>query len=263
VRRSNTLALEKVSAGGYADGMNWIRRRKRLIFIALCLLIANAAIALFVWRQLGSDSNITIRQWFTEPQTRPDLVTLRDAPCPGAPFLLPSQGFIGLLWGDTARPYNLLRRHTGIDIFGDGEPGEVPVVAAHHGYLTRLDDWLSTVIIRHDDPLQPGRTIWTYYTHMASRDGRISYVADEFPRGTSELFVEQGTVLGYQGEYNGSGPAIGLHVHMSIVESGEDGNFLNEAVLGNTLDPSLYFGLPLNIAQRPQRPIRCAPEGGS
>ena len=81
------------------------------------------------------------------------------------------------------RPYNILRRHTGLDIFGDGAPGTVPVYAAYDGYLTRLPDWKSTVIIRHDDPLQPGRTIWTYYTHMASQDGEILVCRRRFPTG--------------------------------------------------------------------------------
>ena len=157
----------------------------------------------------------------------------------------------------TRRPYNGMRRHTGIDIFGDGDPGEVAVVAAYDGYLTREDGWLSTVAIRHDDPLQPGRTIWTYYTHMADVTGSESFIAPDFPPGTTDVFVEQGTLLGYQGTYSGSGPPVGLHVHMSIVESDTDGTIKNEADLSNTLDPSPYFGLPLNIDGLPPRPIRC------
>ena len=232
--------------------------RRRRFWLVLALIIAvNALIAFLVYQELQSDSNDHIARWFGEPQARPDLITQRTEPCPDAPFLLPSPGFIGLLWRDPARPYNLLRRHTGIDIFGDGGEGEVPVVAVYDGYLTRLDDWRSTVIIRHDDPLQPGRTIWTYYTHMADRTGARSFVLDDFPPGTSEVFVEQGTLLGYQGTFSGSGPPVGLHVHMSIVTTDEDGTFKNEAVLGNTLDPSPYFGLPLNIDDEPTRPIRC------
>ncbi|MCD4685647.1 MAG: M23 family metallopeptidase [Anaerolineae bacterium] len=171
--------------------------------------------------------------------------------------MLPSEGFVGLLWNDPAAPYNVLRRHTGLDIFGDGAPGEVPVYAAYEGYLTRLDDWKSTVIIRHDDPLQPGRTIWTYYTHMASKDGDTSFIAAGFPPGIGEVWVTQDTLLGYQGEYNGSGVPIGLHVHFSIVKSDADGSFRNEARIANTLDPSPYFGLPLNIKDQPDRPVLC------
>jgi hypothetical protein len=134
----------------------------------------------------------------------------------------------------------------------------MPVYAAYRGYLSRLPDWKSSVIIRHDDPLQPGRAIWTYYTHMASRDGSRSFITTDFPPGTSETWVERGTLLGYQGEYAGTGRApIGLHVHFSIVLSDEDGAFRNEAFLSNTLDPSPYLGMPVNIAGLPNRPIGC------
>jgi hypothetical protein len=114
-------------------------------------------------------------------------------------FLLPSSGLIGLLYGDPAAPYHVLRRHSGIDIFGNGTLGTVPIVAAYHGYLTREADWKSSVIIRHDDPLRVGRTIWTYYTHMADVSGTTSFVHADFPPNTREVFVEQGRLLGYQG----------------------------------------------------------------
>ena len=196
--------------------------------------------------------------WFDDPAQRSVLTTIQREPCPGAPFLLPSDGLLGLLWNDPVAPYNMLHRHTGLDIFGDGDPGTVPVYAAYDGYLTRLDDWLATVIIRHDDPLEPGRTIWTYYTHMADRDGTQSFVLEEFPPGTSEVWVEQGTLLGYQGEYSGSIlMPVGLHLHFSVVKSDADGSFKNESRIGNTLDPSPYLGMDVNIEGLPHRPILC------
>jgi peptidoglycan LD-endopeptidase LytH len=231
--------------------------RKRVLLLAGCLLAANGLIIAFVYAQIRSDSNVYIRRWLREPSTRPGLATDQVEPCPGAPFLLPSTGFIGLLWADTARPYHVLRRHSGIDIFGDGGPGEVPVVAAYDGYLTRRDDWLASVIIRHHDPLRPGEIIWTYYTHLANSRSLESYIVEDFPPGTEEVYVERGTLLGYQGDYNGSGVPIATHLHFSIVRSEEDGSFRNEAVLGNTLDPSPYLGLPLRLGDRPERPIRC------
>jgi hypothetical protein len=212
-----------------------------------------------VWWYLDAartDSNDVIHRWLTEPDSRPALHTDNAQPCPGAPFMLPSPGLVGLLWRDPARPYNVIRRHTGIDVFGDGPSGTVPVVAVYDGYLTRLDEWVSTVIIRHDDPLQPGRIIWSYYTHLAGVDGQ-PFISDEFPPGTSEVFVEQGTLLGYQGDYSGGGPNVAVHVHLSLVQTGDDGRFKNEGRLRNTLDPSPYFGLPLNIDDHPDRPIRC------
>lgn len=236
----------------------FMRRRYWLAGLGV-FIVLSGIIGYFVYQHLArSNSGEPIGRWFQDSNSRAGLITENVAPCPNAPFLLPSTGFIGLLYRDPIGPYNIFRRHTGIDIFGDGASGTVPIVAVYDGYLTRLDDWFSTVIIRHDDPLQEGRTIWTYYTHMGNREGTISYVEPDFPRGMSEVFVEQGTLLGYQGEYSGGAAPVGMHVHLSIVETDSDGSFKNEAVLGNTLDPSPYFGLSLNINALPERPIQCA-----
>lgn len=240
--------------------------RGRLKWLLLLVGVLLALAAFWLWRWYSghdvSDSNTYIRQWLVAPDSHTQLNSAALVACPGAPFILPSEGFIGLLWADPAAPYTLFQRHTGIDIFGRGNPGTVPIYAAYDGYLSRLADWRSTVIIRHDDPLQSGRTIWTYYTHMASRDGQESYIAPAFPPGTHEVYVEQGTLVGYQGDYNGNSFPIAMHLHFSIVTSDEAGNFRNEAILGNTLDPSPYFGMPLNMAQGvpESRPIRCLDE---
>lgn len=233
--------------------------RLGLMFGTVALVLAvGGYYGLRGWGQTQSNSGAPIRQWFDSSANRPALITpAQTEPCSGAPFLLPSGGFIGLLWGDPIGPYTIFRRHSGVDIFGDGAPGTVPVVAAYDGYLSRLPDWVSTVIIQHDDPLNAGRTIWTYYTHMASRDGVVSYISDAFPRGTSAVWVEQGTILGYQGEYAGSGAPIGMHLHFSIVLSEPNGAFLNEADIANTLDPSPYLGMTVDIERYPERPITC------
>jgi hypothetical protein len=226
--------------------------------IAALVVGISAPTLLRLYSRAQSNSIDPIQRWFNDPSSRPGLATVMNGQaCPGAPFILPSDGFIGLLWNDSAGPYTVLNTHSGIDIFGDGAPGSVPVYAAYAGYLTRLDDWLSSVIIRHDDPLQPGRTIWTYYTHMAARDGSQSYIVPQFPPGTFEQPVEQGVLLGYQGEYSGGRGLVGLHLHFSIVLSDANGAFTNQDRIVNTLDPSPYLGLPVNIADLPARPIRC------
>jgi peptidoglycan LD-endopeptidase LytH len=256
--------------------IRWCRQQRRqwLIFALIVIMAVPTAFAgyRFIrwWRSQGidfttiiesseSESNTYIGQWLTDASSRPSLKTDQGDLCDDAPFILPSAGFIGLLWRDSASPYSSAKRHTGIDIFGDGAVGTVPVYAVYDGYLTRQEDWKSTVIIRHDDPLQPGRTIWTYYTHMANRAGTVDFIENDFPKGTYGKFVKQGTLLGYQGEYAGTVPGswIAMHVHLSIVRDGPEG-FLNEASLSNTIDPSPYFDLTLNIDQQPDRPIRCA-----
>jgi hypothetical protein len=224
-------------------------------FIGIIGIGVCAFIFLLWYSNSQSNSSEYIQLWFSDEANRTELTTRRQ-PCPNAPFILPSDGFIGLLWNDPAPPYNIFNRHTGIDIFGNGEPNEVPVYAVYEGYLTRQEDWVSTVIIQHDDPLNAGTKIWTYYTHMASRDGD-SFIVDDFPPDTHGVWVEQGTLLGYQGEYSGRGTPIGLHVHLSIVKSEADGAFKNESDIDNTLDPSPYFGMELNIEAMPIRPIQC------
>jgi len=233
------------------------RLLKLLFILIFAVVLAGVLFVFWYVRGSGSDSNSYIREWIIAPIMRPRLATEGGVACEGAPFILPSGGFIGLLWADTARPYNPLRRHPGLDIFGDGEPGTVPNYAVYDGYLTRSANWKSAVIIRHDDPLQAGRTIWTYYTHMANESGSEVFIADEFPPGTTNKFVEQGTLLGYQGTYSGIGPPIAMHLHFSIVTSDNGGGYLNEAVFENTLDPSPYLGLSVNIGDLPERPIRC------
>lgn len=235
-----------------------MRHRLRHFITATFVLVAIGAVGLFIafrWWVGDSNSNDWIGRWLRNPQANAQLESAALTRCGAAPFILPTQGFIGLLWADTARPYTPLRRHTGIDIFGNGAAGTIPIYAVYDGYLSRLDDWVSTVIIRHDDPLQAGRDIWTYYTHMASLGGE-SYIVADFPQGTYDHFVEQGTLLGYQGLYS-PGLPIAMHLHFSIVTSAPDGSFRNEAILENTLDPSPYFGLQLNADTQKARPVTC------
>jgi hypothetical protein len=126
------------------------------------------------------------------------------------------------------------------------------VVAAYPGYLTRLPDWVSTVIVRiPSDPLEPGRQIWTYYTHMATQDGQ-SFISADFPPGTFEKYVEAGTLLGYQGNYSGDpNNPVGVHLHFSIVKDDGQGSFRNELEINNTYDPSPYLGLRVNGKENP------------
>jgi hypothetical protein len=138
--------------------------------------------------------------------------------------------------------------------------GATRVIAAYPGYLSRLPDWKSTVIVRvPSDPLNPGEQIWLYYTHMADQLGN-SFISEEFPAGTIEKFIEAGTFLGYQGDYSGDpNNPTGIHLHFSIVEDDGNGQFKNELEIENTLDPSPYLGLPLNgYENRDQIPL-CNP----
>lgn len=210
-----------------------------------------------LYQRLDTSSGRTRRviAWINAPASHTDWGVTSRTRCDNAPFMLPTDGLIGYLWNDSWRPG---QHHQGIDIFAGTSAGETPVYAAYDGYLTRLPDWKSSLIIRiPSDPLNPGRQIWTYYTHMADKNG-VSMIADEFPAGTSEVFVKAGTLLGMQGDYSGdpSNP-VGVHLHFSIVRDDGSGKFANELKIENTLDPSAYFNLPLNAQTAPDMPIVC------
>ncbi len=184
------------------------------------------------------------REFMRDPERHADWTIQAKETCGDAPFQIPTSGFIGFMWGDSFRPGH---SHQGIDIFSGAKSGTTPVYAVYDGYLTRLLEWKSTVIIRvPSDPLEPERQIWTYFTHMADKEGN-SYISEEFPPDTIEVYVEAGTLLGYMGNYSGQpGNPTGIHLHFSIVKDDGSGRFLNELKIKNTLDPSPYLGLPLN-----------------
>ncbi|MBT3313385.1 MAG: hypothetical protein HN390_02110 [Anaerolineae bacterium] len=215
-------------------------------FILSTLFVLSIVGGYLVYRNMRTSGarSVKIMQWFRNPESHTEFTILQGERCGDAPFILPTNGIIGYLWDDSFRPGH---RHQGLDIF-DGEGlGETPVISAYDGYLSRMPDWTSTVIVRvPSDPLQPGRQIWLYYTHMADSDGN-DYIVDEFPRGMEEIFVPAGTLLGYQGNYSGDPfNPTGIHLHFSIVLDDGSGTFRNELDIENTLDPSPYLGMNLN-----------------
>lgn len=219
-----------------------------------------AAMALVAWELLDRPSAriMRLRQYWADPERHADWAIQAGQRCGQAPFILPTDGYIGFGWGDSFR---LGHAHQGIDIFGPSGPnglGETPVYAVYDGYLTRMPDWRSSVILRiTEDPLQHGRQIWTYYTHMASQGGE-SFISDEFPPGTFERYVTAGTLLGYQGNYSGDPDnPTGLHLHFSIVKDDGQGDFRNELQIENTLDPSPYLGLEVASEALAERVAVC------
>ena len=221
------------------------------------LLVLMAGIYYFVIRADTSSRSANVMEWIKQPLDHPDWSIKTKERCPEAVFSMPTSGFIGFLWDDSFRPGH---RHTGLDIFSGTEPGITPVFAAVDGYLTRESDWVSTIIIRiPQDPLNPKQQIWTYYTHMADKDGR-SFIEPTFPPGTIEVFVEAGTLLGYQGNFSGTaGSPTGNHLHFSIVKDDESGKYLNELEIENTIDPSQYFQISLNAKNQPAEIPVCIP----
>jgi murein DD-endopeptidase MepM/ murein hydrolase activator NlpD len=213
----------------------------------------------YPWLRTRAGRARRLGEWLKYPSAHADWSLQAGISCGSAPFLMPSSGYIGFLWGDSFRPGNL---HQGIDIFSGEVPGKTPVIAAYGGYLTRMPAWKSTVIIRIPaDPLHPTRQIWTYYTHMADEKG-ASTISPAFPAGTRDVRVEAGTFLGYQGDFSGDpNNPVGVHLHFSIVQDDGRGSFRNELKIENTLDPSPYLGLSLNAAQNPSGVVVCGSVG--
>ena len=233
---------------------------KRFVFASIFIVaIVAAGIAYYLYRP-NSARLLAFRAWINNPASHQDWKLAAGFQCRSAPFHFPTDGFVGFLWGDSFR---LGHRHQGIDIFAGTGIGVTRVVSAYPGYLTRLPDWKSTVIVRvPDDPLQPGRQIWLYYTHMADENGN-SFISPEFPPGTYEVPVEIGTFFGYQGDYSGDpNNPVGIHLHFSIVKDDGTGKFKNELDINNTLDPSPYLGLPLNAYQNRDRVPLCEQPNG-
>lgn len=234
-------------------------KRFFIISIVFVALVAAAGTAYYTYRPNAARID-KFRQWIRNPGSHPEWKLAAGSQCGSAPFLFPTDGFAGFLWGDS---FGLRHTHQGIDVFAGTDVGITPVVSAYPGYLTRLPEWKSAVIVRvPDDPLNPGQQIWLYYTHMADRDGN-SFIAEEFPAGISEKPIKAGTFLGYQGNYSGDpNNPVGVHLHFSIVEDDGKGEFKNELDIDNTLDPSPYLGIPLNgYENRDRVPLCESPDG--
>ena len=229
--------------------------QKKLVGVVILGLLLG--LAFFLSREIRKDSERTplVLSFLNDPASSQNLVIQAGTRCGAAPFTFPTTGMVGYLWDDV---FNAGHRHQGIDIFAGTQVGVTPVIAAYSGYLTRLADWKSSLIVRvPSDPLNPGRQIWLYYTHMADSNGN-SFVDAAFPPGTSEQYIETGTQLGYQGNYSGDpGNPVGVHLHFSVVRDDGQGHFKNELDIANTYDPSPYLGLSLNAIENPRQIPLC------
>jgi len=231
--------------------------QKKLIPVLVIGLLAGLGI--FIFRQFRSSSARSPYVWayLNQPSAHQEFVIQAGARCGDAPFIFPTTGMVGYLWDDS---FQSGHRHQGIDIFAGTDVDITPVIAAYPGYLTRLPEWKSSVIVRvPSDPLNPGRQIWLYYTHMADPNGS-SFISAEFPPGTIEQYIEAGTLLGSQGNFSGDpNNPVGVHLHFSIVRDDGSGHFENELDIANTYDPSAYLGLALNAQQNGDQIPVCTP----
>jgi hypothetical protein len=250
------MGAKAEEAAGIINAMS-----KRIVLACIAAGVL-AGLGFYIYRTMRPTTGRSSRviEWIRHPEDHPDWSVQRGTLCaPDAPFVMPTDGLVGYLWDDS---FKVGHRHTGLDIFGGTDVGLTPVVAAYPGYLTRDPAWKSAVILRvPSDPLEPSRQIWLYYTHMADPNGN-SFISSDFPAGTSEKYIEAGTFLGYQGNYTGDAAnPSGVHLHFSIVLSDDEGKFKNELKIQNTLDPSPYFGIPLNGKTAPDGVVLCGESG--
>ncbi len=166
--------------------------------------------------------------------------------CANAPWRLPTDAQFGLRWTTDTHPLQFL---------GRGAPGKVPVVAVADGLLTRRADWDHFVAVQHDDPLKPGKKIWTVYSGMASEQGVTSYISANFPKGTSAKPIKKGEVLGQQGMYAGNPDSLWLNVTFAVAAAAPNGDLPDTepgALLQSAIDATPYLGLTLEPGQTSQ-----------
>ena len=252
------IAYKEYQRRDIIDAM--VKKQNMNMLVGVLVLGLLLGLGIFIYKQFRASAagrTLTARtpmvmDYIRNPAKHQDQVIQAGTRCGDAPFIFPTTGMAGYLWGDV---FQLGHPHQGVDIFAGTAVNVTEVIAAYPGYLTRQSDWKSSVIIRIPyDPLEPGRQIWVYYTHMADASGTISYISSQFPPGTKEQFVEAGTTLGHQGDYSGDpNNPVGVHLHISVVRDDGNGKFKNELDKDNTYDPSPYFGLRLNAEQNPDQ----------
>ena len=177
---------------------------------------------------------------------QPAPATKLDA-CPGAQWRLPSDGSIGIGWTED-----------GLDFFGRGKAADIPVYAVADGLLTRLSGWVDVVAIQHEDPLRPGKKVWAMYGGMAAANGADSFVAEDFPEGTTNLPVKSGQLLGYQGSWSET-PQWPKWVHMSfaITDGTAQASLAQNSGARDSLDPAQYLGLIVESGNESPQPLKC------
>lgn len=134
---------------------------------------------------------------------------------PDSGWITPTRGALGAFW--YARE---------VFIAGGQDWNTTPVYAVADGLLYRFWGWNGAVAVQHDDPLNPGEKVWTYYGHLRNPwDESQQYISDKFPVGARAVPIRQGELIGYQGAYPLPGTANSARLHFAVVPADEDGFF--------------------------------------
>ena len=134
---------------------------------------------------------------------------------PASGWMTPTRGALGAFW--YARE---------VFIAGGEDWGASPVYAVADGLLYRFWGWSGAVAIQHDDPLNPGEKIWTFYGSMRNPwNEDEQYISDKFPIGARAEPIRQGELIGYQGAVSLPGVDTRSRLHFAVVPADEDGFF--------------------------------------
>jgi hypothetical protein len=191
---------------------------------------------------------------FFTPKEENAIVYPVNLQCPGAPWKIPSQAEMGIMWENGQ-----------LIMMGRGRSGETPVYAIADGLLYQFEGWKAGVAIQHPDPLNPGKFIWSFYGDMApAYDESNQYVGTEW-QAAQGIPVQVGERIGAQGTWWGPNQQTFAHLRFTLLPAEEDGSFPEAFLpiddfnadfpaahererlgLGTIISFSDYVGLPVN-----------------
>lgn len=149
-----------------------------------------------------------------EPKDFDNKIYPQNRACPGAPWQLPTDANMGMLW------YNRQ-----LLMMGAGHAGHIPVYAVADGMLYQFPYWKASVAIQHDDPFTPGKKLWSFYGGLApAYDAENAYIVDHF-LGLKGVPVKAGDLIGYQGQWFGPTKQTWVHTRFALLPAEDDGQF--------------------------------------
>ena len=148
-----------------------------------------------------------------EPKDMENMAFPENLACPGAPLKLPTQANMGMYWKDS----QLL-------MLGAGTR-EIPVYAIADGLLYQFPEWDTAVAIKHDDPFNPGKSIWSFYGDLAPAfDSSKPYIEAPYIKAEG-IPIKAGDMIGYQGRWLGPSQQTWVHLRFALLPAAEDGEF--------------------------------------
>ena len=151
---------------------------------------------------------------FFEPKNFSSNTYPEDLLCPQVPWRLPTTSDLGMLWESGQ-----------VLMMGDFRKREVPVYAVADGLLFQFPGWETALAIQHQDPLQSGKHIWSFYGDMApAYDPENAYI-DVIYQGADGIPVKAGDLIGYQGRWLGPDQQTWVHLRFTLLPAEDDGSF--------------------------------------